>query len=324
MRHAEGFEAEYRSLTTRGFPFRVVVTLEAPRLAAPTALGAPAWSGQKLAGVVQPWDLGHLILDLSGAGEIAFDDSDQRRHLAYRIARGLASVEAGGDGRLGRLSADLGAVVLSEAATAARFATKRAQLHLRPGDGPTALWEVAYKAEQNRIEADPTSPLGAALSALGPEVALAMFEATLNGRPQSRLSPRSGTIAAIVARWRDDGGNVELRRVKLAWGGLDIEAAGTLSLDSRLRPIGALTARVRGHEKLIEALVAMGEMSAAEATAAKTVLGLLAAAGGGVLSVPLTLQDGKVSLGPVALARLSPLLRSGGRSPALPSPVRRQ
>ncbi len=318
-RRAEGFEVDFRSLETRGFPFRVVVALEAPRLAAPTALGAPAWRGQRLAGVVQPWNFGHLILELSGDGEIAFDEAGHRRRLAYSVEHGLASIEAG-DGGLARLAVDLESITLTEAATAARFQTERAQLHLRPGDRADMLWQLVYKAERSRIEAEPNSPLGAALGALGPEVALAMFEASLNGR-----SPSTGaSIAEIAAHWRNAGGNAELRRFKLVWGNLDIETSGTLSLDNEMRLIGALTARVRGHGKLIEALVAMGEMSAAEAKAAKVVLDLLAAAGGGVLSVPLVLQDGLVRLGPVALARLSPLLRSDGQSPAPPSPARRQ
>jgi hypothetical protein len=46
------------------------------------------------------------------------------------------------------------------------------------------------------------------------------------------------------------------------------------------------------------------------AAAARAVLGLLAAAGGGVLSVPVRLQDGQLFLGPAPVARLGPLLQN--------------
>ncbi|MDP6706901.1 MAG: DUF2125 domain-containing protein [Alphaproteobacteria bacterium] len=321
MRRQQGIEAGYDGLASRGFPFRVVVELDAPRLAAPSAPGAPAWQGRRLSGVIQPWNLEHLILDLSGDGEVSFAQSGRR--LAYAVEQGLASVE-GGAGRLARLAVDLGEVSLSEAATAVRLTTARLQFHLRPGERPSGLWRLTYKAERSRIEAEGTSPLGITVGVLGPEIALAMVEVTLNGRHQSSNGMAAATVAEVVARWRDTGGSAEINRFKLSWGTLDVEADGTLSLDAEMRPIGALTARVRGHGKLIEALVRTRLMAPAAANGARAVLDLLAKAGGGVLAVPLTLQNGVLSLGPVALARLSPLLRRDGRSPVLPSPARRR
>ena len=62
-----------------------------------------------------------------------------------------------------------------------------------------------------------------------------------------------------------------------------------------------------GRGRLIDTLAWAGLLSAGQTLGARALLDVLAAAGGGTLSVPLTLQDGLVTLGPVAIARLAPL-----------------
>ena len=72
--------------------------------------------------------------------------------------------------------------------------------------------------------------------------------------------------------------------------------------------MGAFTTKLGGYEVLLDVARDDGQMTDGAARAAKAVLGLLAAVNGGMLSVPVRLQDGEVFLGPVLIARLSPLL----------------
>jgi len=316
-RRSEGLEADYAGIETHGFPFRVVATLNRPALAAPTAPAAPAWRAERLAIVVQPWNLRHLILDLSGRGRISAEGGDERHRLDYAVDEGRASYQVDADGRLGRLSVELAEVVLREAVDGLELFLARGQLHTRPA-GEKAV-ELALRLEKLAVDPARLAPERRPLPAFGSEIALLAAELTVKDLP-----PAGGGPAAWLAEWRDSGGSLELRRFKLTWGEVDIEADGTLALDEALRPIGALTARVRGHAHLIDAATATGQMRERDAKTAKSVLDILAKAGGGVLSVPLTLQDGLVSLGPIPVARLAPLLPPGGQSPAPASPDRRQ
>jgi hypothetical protein len=312
-RRAEGAEASYGGLTHEGFPFRIVVRLDSPRLALPEVPPRPLWQASRLALVLQPWDLRHLIFDLSGQGRLEADDGARRRRLDYDVAEGLASYQTDTAGRLLRLSVDLRQVALDEPGGAAATLA-RGQLHVRPGE--SGAIETALQLDNLHLDTDRLPEALRPLPAFGPEVALLQVDASIEGAPPLAGDPRSW-----LARWRDQGGDLQLRRLKLTWGEVDIESTGTLALDAEMRPLGALTAKVKGHEHLIDAAVAAGQMRRKDAQIAKAVLGTLASAAGGVLSVPITLQDGVASLGPVPIARLQPLFSPVARNQAPPSPA---
>ena len=113
-----------------------------------------------------------------------------------------------------------------------------------------------------------------------------------------------------MAAWRDDGGTIELRGLIVKWGPLDLSADGTLALDSQLRPIGALSASIAGVDEAVASLVAEGSIGAAEAAAVRVAFNLFArltSSAGDRLNVPITAQDGRIFIGPVAVARIGPL-----------------
>jgi len=312
-RRAEGIEAGYRRMARDGFPFRVVVRLAEPRLALPEEPPRLAWQAERLALVLQPWDLRHLIFDLSGSGQLQADGDDGRRRIDYGVADGLASYQTDAAGRLFRLSADLQQVALDEVGGGAATLA-RAQLHVRPGEADSL--DAALQLDRLRLDGARLPEAAGWFRVLGPEVMLLQADLGLESAP-----PFRGGIGAWLERWRDGGGDLQLRRFKLVWGEVDIEATGTLALDEQLRPLGALTARVKGHEHLVDAAVAAGQMRRRDGETAKALLGLLARSAGGVLAVPVTLQDGVASLGPVPLVRLAPLLAPDDRSQAPPSPA---
>ena len=122
----------------------------------------------------------------------------------------------------------------------------------------------------------------------------------------------SGPLVESLQRWRESGGTVELKWLHLAWGPIDIKLKGTLALDAQLRPIGALSADIAGFAEAIDALVVAGVVEGDTGRLARAGLGLLAKRpeGGGppVLSVPMTAQDGRLYLGPIAITELPPVL----------------
>ncbi len=194
-------------------------------------------------------------------------------------------------------------VVLTEAGGGAtRAETLRYQLTRRPPtlEG-TDDWTLLLAGETRGI----ALPEGVT-SPLGEEVERIAFEATVIG-----LIPK-GEPAAALARWRDSGGLVEVQDLALTWGPLDLDAEGTVALDQMLRPQGAFTARIRGLPKTLDALVERNLIKPGVAFALKLTVMTLASGtdgdGRAVVELPITLQDGRFYLGPVALFRLAPVL----------------
>jgi hypothetical protein len=117
---------------------------------------------------------------------------------------------------------------------------------------------------------------------------------------------------AAATAWRDTGGTVEITALELRWGPLNVVAIGTMALDENLQPLAALTATITGFNETIDALTAAGTIPQNEADSAKALLNLLAKpprllGGPPEIAVPLTIQNQRLSLGPVALMMLPPI-----------------
>jgi Uncharacterized protein conserved in bacteria (DUF2125) len=149
-------------------------------------------------------------------------------------------------------------------------------------------------------------PLGATVSRLEAQISLA--------------SPAlSGRAPAEQARaWRDWGGKVEVTKLALKWGPLDMSGSATLGLDDKLQPVGHGLAEVRGWQATLDALASGGTLPQGVAQTAKAVLSLMAPAadgdaaeGGPKLSLPVSLKDNTVSLGTIPLLRVRPLVWGG-------------
>lgn len=118
---------------------------------------------------------------------------------------------------------------------------------------------------------------------------------------------------ADLAAWRDAGGTIDLNRVVLVWGPVKLDGDATLALDGQMRLLGAGAVKLQGLNPMLDRLVAKGQVRAQDASVAKVVLGLLAkptADGGSEITVPITAQDGKLFLGPAAVATLRPIVGS--------------
>jgi len=142
--------------------------------------------------------------------------------------------------------------------------------------------------------------------ALGPRIGSAALDLMLTGP----LPPAETPLARATA-WRDGGGTLELQRAALDWGPLDLNGSATLALDQHMQPMGAATARITGYAATLDALAAARVIGARAAMTAKAVLDLMAhaPADGGApdVEVPLTLQNGALSVGRIPLARMPEL-----------------
>jgi hypothetical protein len=297
---ARGYQIAYRGPELGGFPVRLAVGFSEPRVTAPQGW---RWSGGAIAGEAAFWEPRTLRLELPRQQTLSAAWRGQRRELALSAAAARGLVHLGRDGRLEAATVEMEDLALSAAGGATtRAETLRYRLTRRPPtmEG-TDDWSLLLGGETRGI----ALPAGIR-TPFGPRVERLAFDAALFG-----AIPK-GDPAAALAHWRDAGGLVEVRDLALAWGPLDATASGTTTLDQRLRPQGAFSAKIRGLPETIEALVGQGLIEPGAAFALKLTAMALAtrngANGAPVVELPITLQDGLFYLGPVALFRLAPVL----------------
>lgn len=328
-RQDDGWAIEHGGLQTRGFPMKIRVELADVKASAPPHLGgwtaradawrleAPAWGANNP--VLRP--IGPLALDLGGLGrwqvdggrlEAVLDTAVQGNAQAATLAgisltlKDLRAVPATSLDKAGRARGDAPALTLeSLTAQAERLDVSG------PVDVKTATHALTIDGHGLTLPPGMATPLGRDWQSL-----------EVSTRVLGPLPPAERLLSALQA-WRDDGGVLEVDRLYVMWAPLEINIAGTLALDDRSQPVGALSSHVRGFFQAIERLEDAGIVRARDATMARVVLGSMAhnasqgGSNGSVLSLPVTVQDRKLSMGPVALFDL-PTIRWGSRNVETP------
>jgi hypothetical protein len=98
----------------------------------------------------------------------------------------------------------------------------------------------------------------------------------------------------------------------MRWGDLDLHLDGTFAIDGQYRPIGAASAAIKGYPALLQELGRKGLISEPTAFAAGLAFDLLAERSSGdaqgLLRVPITIQDGTLSLGVIPLLEVDAII----------------
>ena len=101
---------------------------------------------------------------------------------------------------------------------------------------------------------------------------------------------------AALTMWNKAGGTVEIERFVLDWPPIKLEGDGTLALDQHLQPIAALSTKMQGLSHLADTLQQTDGLSTTAADSLRST-----ARGQNGIAIPVTLQNGKVWVGPVAI-----------------------
>ncbi|HEX6980804.1 MAG TPA: DUF2125 domain-containing protein [Alphaproteobacteria bacterium] len=297
---AQGLTATYSGLVVAGFPFMWEVRIDSPHMtgAGPTQWD---WQGETVVATLRPWAIRDVPVLFPGTHRIAAGAAFAET-LSITAARPEGIVTLDADGRLERLALDLGDATISRPTARAPVTVRRLQFELRPHrtPQPTYRTEVLDVAVDARDAVLPDVPAGG----LGPRIAQAHLNATVKGALPSAPLP------AAVAAWRDSGGVVEAKRVALRWGPLDIDGDGTVTLDAENRPLGAFSVRIRGYGETLDALAGAGLVRPRDSAAVKVVLNMLARqtqSGERELSMPVTAQDGRLTVAGFPLMQVPPI-----------------
>ena len=95
-----------------------------------------------------------------------------------------------------------------------------------------------------------------------------------------------------------------------SWATLEIFANGTLALDDQMRPMGDLGTTLVGYDDALSIMGQGGYIKAKDAQAASFALNLLGgenAQGKKQITIPLTMEEGRLFLGPVKLLKFDAL-----------------
>ena len=310
-RRADGVQASYGSLVMRGFPFSLQANLRDPVLSKPSAGVASGsgkelaweWRGSEVAVAIRPWNPNRVELHFPGTNQITLPIGDNGRTVFAAAGRASATLDLDSAGMPASADFDIDDLdLLSEDGNQSVSVAGLELSGLTHTAGTpaheSATFDLTVAGKGIELPADSKPPLGTFVSVVE-------CQASLMG-----VVPPGPAEQAMKA-WRDDGGTIEIHRLHLVWGPLEIEAGGTLALDANLQPIGALSAIVRGFPETVDALVAGGMVQSNDGALAKQILGLLIKTpkhgGPPELTVPVTLQNGWVYVANVQLARISPI-----------------
>jgi hypothetical protein len=295
---AAGTRISHRRLAVEGFPLRWTLVAEGYAIArdAPQPQSA---SGPRLEAGIVPWDLSRVPLRFPGLHRL------ERDGLALEVeaARPEATLSLRAGGGVAGIRAELGDVSLRVPGAAGAARAARIVVDIREIDPPDPATRSFLALSLSVAELVPPpgtrAPFDRALR--GGEI-----ELSLRGE-----RARTGTQAARIAAWRDSGGVLEMPRLRLDWPPVMVSGDGTATLDARNRPEAALSLRIAGVPDLLQALSRAGLLPLQQAA----MLGALAsgmartdpATGRAEVAVPVTAQNGRLSLAGIPVMRLQPL-----------------
>jgi hypothetical protein len=283
-----------------GFPFALNVTVRDPSVTWQGGAGDAVWQGPWLVARFKPWTLASFSIDLPREQTVLIDDGSRLRMVAVTMESGTAEV-AMDDGRARALHGTFTDVVVTHEQNAGPVTVDRLEIDLASAEGEGA-YDVAIHAEGLGLAGQVVPPFDG-------HVPLAATRFRWVG-----TLPDHGSLQSRLETWRTEGGIVEVESLNLDWPPLEVVATGSLALDGQLRPIGAFRGDVVGYRELLDAMETVGMVERSEASVVGAALDFMARTdedGTRRLAVDISMQHGMLSVGPVPVVPLPPVLPEG-------------
>lgn len=291
----QGLIAEQSGIDVAGFPNRFDLTVTEPRLTdAATGIGWAAPFAQVFTMTWKPW---HLIAALPQEQTVTLPD--QTLSVTSSVMQGSLVLVPGTDLALDRIST--------------------------VGDGvsirSTAGWEVSATSIRLATRRAPDAALaheiGLEVATLNPDAAFRMALAPLSDLPEQIERIRLDAVAALTApldrhaaRTQPRLAALTVKEGLLVWGDMTVSGKGDIAPGPDGRAEGRIDIRVENWRQLVPVLVAAGLVTPEVGQTVSRAMELMAQQDGtpDILDVPLSFQQGRMSLGPIPLGP-APLLR---------------
>lgn len=247
-RGSAGWQAEYASVETRGFPLRLERVIEAPQLADPaTGLAYRAPSIEIASASYTP-----TALTATFADEAVISTPLQRITLTQEMAQADLFVAAGPDLTLERAAATVEALALTSNLDWGLTVADAALVMAQRDDGPNR-----YDITASLSDLAPTGGLIARLDRQG--LLSDRFERLeIVGRAEFDTP---WDIHALEDR-RPQPTRIELDTLAARWGKLDLQMTGALDIDARGEATGKIAVKARNWREMVEIAVATGILPA--------------------------------------------------------------
>jgi hypothetical protein len=289
-----GYAISYSSVKFSGTPLSIKATFKNPHIKDPQ--GHVDWQGQEIAITMRPWTFYTLHCDFPGDQKLVIPQYDSLPLGTLHLEGASGVVHLNSKGRLDNLT----------------FTVDHLSSDLEDKPRPISLKDLSLNMSNI------TDLLNLKLSL---STQLANIEKLFNKSPNSHpftvnfVADLSGfkpefPFPKSLTEWRDGGGVLEVRLLKIDWPPILAEIEGTLTLDEGMYPLGSFSSRISGYREAVTNMVELGWIKRKKATVALFMLDLFASTnekGEKHLKAPITLQNKVLSIGPAPLLKLKPI-----------------
>lgn len=286
-RQSEGWLAEYDDLSVKGFPNRFDTTFTSLSLADPDT--GVAWTLPFFQLFSLSYKPHHIIAVWPHTQTVAYPD--QKIDVSSTDMR--ASLVVGASTLLPLERSNLVIQGLSVTSSADwQFKADNILLAAHHEPDTEATYRIALQADHIvppvGIRLGTDSNLPNALSTIKADI-IASFEQPWNRHAVEVARPQPTSI--------------DVRLAKMAWGDLDLQAAGKVSIDNDGIPTGDITIRATNWRQIIQVARGSGQIPASVLDGVEQGLSLLAGISGNpkTLDIPLEFGNGMTRLGPIPI-----------------------
>ncbi len=286
------WHASWARLESNGFPFSMRMTALQPTVVWEDDGAEITWQGSELVIIANPFDPADVSLVLPRSQDLAVETPSRRHAVGIAVVHGRAAIGlASGDVDAVDIELEEVTVISGEGAALATVGALNLDSAIS-GDGQGM--EIFLEMTDLAIGSESDEPVESVVARMRVVGAL----------------PRQGAARERVDAWRRAGGYVDLEALVLEWPPVVARGKGRLALDGKNRPIGALRFDIIGYREIISALTSAGRLHRDQATILVAALDFMAGPpvdGHRRLDVDLSMQHGRLSVGPFTVMRLAPL-----------------
>lgn len=286
------WHASWTGLEADGFPLSMRMTAQQPSVVWGHGGEQVTWQASELVMITNPFDPAVVSLVLPRRQDLAVETTARRQIVSIAMVHGRAAIGLA-SGEVDAIDIGLEDVTVISGKGTALAAIGTLDLvsaTSEDGEGREVFLEVT----------DLTT---------GSELAERVERGLARMRVVGAL-PRQGTARERVDAWRRAGGYVDLEDLVLERQPVAARGQGRLALDRENRPIGALRLDIVGYREIITALAQAGKVRQDQADIVVAALDFMAGPpvdGQRRLDVDLSMQHGRMTIGPLTVMRLAPL-----------------
>ena len=285
----------------RGYPLKFEVIFQKPKIKNLTDRWS--WNSDMLAASFRPWQFDKFKLINSGNNTIQYFDGGIWQEFHANIEKGAASLNIDQQ-QIEHFFIDLKNITISKLSDNTTYniesiLTEVEKFHNTSSNKDSINKKFATaKMDIKDLQLPPKFG-----HEMGNIINYFSFDVSVFGHIPA------GNTHTSVKTWRDDGGTMDVNSFHCRWGPLEISTSGTIALDEKMRPIGSLTADIRGYGDVIDAMIMSNFIPLGDAFLAKVAFNMMAEkpknGGPRVLrSVPVIAQDGELYVGPVSVGEV--------------------